>query len=1206
MRFLNIKKESLINYAINFYKEWKYENKLLKEKVEKNRENNISLNIISNKNYIIIFLIKLFILINIFNPIKTNKIDFYYYHDSKISLKIKGISESAILGNQSNFNFKGIGFLKKVYINEIEQDKIEYRYYFNLTDNFVELIWDDNLNSCKNMFKGCINITEIDLSNFNTSQVKFMDYMFYDCYSLAELYLLNLDTSEVIDMNNMFTGCSNLVSLDLSSLDTSNVTRMEEMFSQCSKLISLDLSNFNTSKVEAMYGMFFYCLSLSSLNLLNFNTSQVTDMESMFIGCSSLTSLDLSNFNTSQVTNMDYMFSHCSSLTSLDLSNFNTSQVTNMDGMFASCINLEYINLKNFTENNLEDFEDIFLDIPENVVICINESNNKNIIFPQISNKNCSTLDCSNDWKLKQKKLIKNTNECIESCNISNEYKYEYNGNCVENCPNGILNDDNNKILNKCKCELDKCSICSNVALSRRLCTKCNLNYYPKEKDPSSIGEYINCYNQQEEGYYLDYEKEYYRKCYHTCKKCDKEGDNLNHNCIQCHDDLPFIIRKNDHLNCYENCSYYYFFDNENNFHCTVNFSCPKEYSFLLDNKMECIKYDIKTIIDNLLNYERNETEKIMEKETKYYDNILKNIENEFTSDNYDTFNLDKGDTDIIYIEKLIITLTEYENQWNNRNNNMTKIDLGECETSLRNYYNISSNESIYIKKIDIIQEEMKTLKVEYDVYAKLNGKNLINLNLTICGNSKITIYIPIKKNENIDKLNSSSEYYNDICYTTTSEDGTDISLKDRQKEFINKDYIICQEDCDLSEYNYETFIAKCSCKVKEFAQSFAEMKINKNKLLDNFKKIKNFINFNFLVCYKKLLNKNGIINNIGCYLILSIIIFHIITIFVFSIKQFSLLKNKITKIASEIYKYQPIKKNEKDKKFIKSKNNQFNAEKISIYKNIKSKISKNKDKNINSKKNFYDSQIKINNSKFKKNIKYNKENKKKYIDEEINGFSYSMAKEYDKRTYCQYYASLIKTQHNLICALFNNDDYNSGIIKIDLFFIGFTIEYTINALFYNDDTMHKIYESKGDFDLETQIPIAIYSTIISMILNYPLNFLALSNDAIVNFKQEKSKFKIMKKAKTLKNSLYIKFVLYFISSFLLLLFFWYYISMFCVIYNNTQWHLLKDTLMSFIFSIFIPFLIYLLPGIFRIPALSNKNKKREYLYSFSKFLQSL
>ena len=63
----------------------------------------------------------------------------------------------------------------------------------------------------------------------------------------------------------------------------------------------------------------------------------------------------------------------------------------------------------------------------------------------------------------------------------------------------------------------------------------------------------------------------------------------------------------------------------------------------------------------------------------------------------------------------------------------MTRLDLGECETKLRNFYNISVNESIYIKKIDIIQDDMNTLKVEYDVYAKLSGKNLIKLNLTAC-----------------------------------------------------------------------------------------------------------------------------------------------------------------------------------------------------------------------------------------------------------------------------------------------------------------------------------------------------------------------------------------------------------------------------------------------------------------------------------------
>ena len=96
-----------------------------------------------------------------------------------------------------------------------------------------------------------------------------------------------------------------------------------------------------------------------------------------------------------------------------------------------------------------------------------------------------------------------------------------------------------------------------------------------------------------------------------------------------------------------------------------------------------------------------------------------------------------------------------------------------------------------------------------------------------------------------------------------------------------------------------------------------------------------------------------------------------------------------------------------------------------------------------------------------------------------------------------------------------------------------------------------------------------------------------------------------MEKTKILKVKLLIKFILYFIISSLFLLFFWYYLSMFGVIYRNTQLHLLKDTLMSFGLSLIIPFLYYLLPGIFRIYSLSNTNKKRECLYKFSKFVQS-
>ena len=48
-------------------------------------------------------------------------------------------------------------------------------------------------------------------------------------------------------MSYMFGSCSNLTSLDVSNFDTSNVTSMSYMFDSCSKLISLDMRNADFS-----------------------------------------------------------------------------------------------------------------------------------------------------------------------------------------------------------------------------------------------------------------------------------------------------------------------------------------------------------------------------------------------------------------------------------------------------------------------------------------------------------------------------------------------------------------------------------------------------------------------------------------------------------------------------------------------------------------------------------------------------------------------------------------------------------------------------------------------------------------------------------------------------------------------------------------------------------------------------------------------
>ena len=211
-----------------------------------------------------------------------------------------------------------------------------------------------------NMFSGMSKITSLDVSNFDTSKVTDMSNMFSGMRSLTHLDVSNFDTSKVTDMSNMFSGMHNLTSLNLSNFDTSKVTDMSGMFLTISSLTTLDVSNFDTSKVTRMNGMFAGMAGLTSLNVSNFNTSNVTNMQSMFSNLRSLTTLDVSNFDTSNVTNMRNMFSSIYNLVSLDLSNFNTSKVVNMGFMFSNSYSLTSLNLSNFDTSNVTDMESMF------------------------------------------------------------------------------------------------------------------------------------------------------------------------------------------------------------------------------------------------------------------------------------------------------------------------------------------------------------------------------------------------------------------------------------------------------------------------------------------------------------------------------------------------------------------------------------------------------------------------------------------------------------------------------------------------------------------------------------------------------------------------------------------------------------------------------------------------------------------------------
>ena len=150
--------------------------------------------------------------------------------------------------------------------------------------------------------------------------------------------------------------------------------------------------------------------------------------------------------------------------------------------------------------------------------------------------------------------------------------------------------------------------------------------------------------------------------------------------------------------------------------------------------------------------------------------------------------------------------------------------------------------------------------------------------------------------------------------------------------------------------------------------------------------------------------------------------------------------------------------------------------------------------------------------------------------DFELNSLNYELAFKLDHRSFFQYYFSLLKYNHPIFFSFGLYKDYNSKIIKVFLFFFSFCLDLTINALFFNDDTMHKILEDKGKYNFLYQIPQILYSTLISRFIDALIKNLALSQDKIVELKQEKEKNELNKKySKKLIRTLKIKFIYFFL-----------------------------------------------------------------------------
>ena len=221
--------------------------------------------------------------------------------------------------------------------------------------------------------------------------------------------------------------------------------------------------------------------------------------------------------------------------------------------------------------------------------------------------------------------------------------------------------------------------------------------------------------------------------------------------------------------------------------------------------------------------------------------------------------------------------------------------------------------------------------------------------------------------------------------------------------------------------------------------------------------------------------------------------------------------------------------------------------------------------------------------------------------DYELNDLEYINALELDNRNFFMIYWYLLKREHLLLFTFINCNDFNLFSTKLSKFFLAICTDMAFNVFFFSDESMHNIYISGGKHDFIGQLAQMIYSTIISQVLQIFINYLTMTDISYYQIKELIKEKNINKKqAKPVMKCIKYKIIIFYAFTFLLFLFFWYLISAFCSVFENTQRIFLTDSISSFIMGLLYPFVLYLIPAGLRILSLKIKTKNLKFVYSLS------
>ena len=303
-------------------------------------------------------------------------------------------------------------------------------------------------------------------------------------------------------------------------------------------------------------------------------------------------------------------------------------------------------------------------------------------------------------------------------------------------------------------------------------------------------------------------------------------------------------------------------------------------------------------------NYIKNTQNKTNE---EIYDSIIENYIKNYNDTYFDDLIIFEGYNTFIY--QMITSEQEQVllNGNNSSTNQLSMIDLGECENILKDHYHIDRNLSLIIVLFEKVSNFSSERVVQYEVYEPINRTKL---DLLVCENVLISIYTRVTLSEELlnlynslikegyDLFDINSAFYQDYCTPFTSPNGTDVILDDRIKYYYNNNETLCQSNCRFSDYSIENKLLKCDCDISNSEINTNNIKkFSKKSLYESFYDTLKYSNYKVLKCYKLAFHKNSVTVNKGSIIAIVYFLIYLIFLILYCYKGIAQLKNDIQKI---------------------------------------------------------------------------------------------------------------------------------------------------------------------------------------------------------------------------------------------------------------------------------------------------------------------